>query len=95
MKIVVHTQYFPPEIGAAPNRLSAFVQRLTNAGHEVMVLTASFNSLYARRVTIGSSYQSRVKLSETQAPKRVIDGGPLLLAAPPRIAEGRDKEECP
>jgi glycosyltransferase involved in cell wall biosynthesis len=43
MKIVVHTQYFPPEIGAAPNRLSALVQGLTNAGHEVTVLTAMPN----------------------------------------------------
>ena len=56
MKIVVHTQYFSPEIGAIPNRLSALVQGLTNAGHEVMVLTASFNSLYTRRGTIGSSF---------------------------------------
>jgi len=43
MKIVVHTQYFPPEIGAAPNRLSALVQGLTSAGHEVTVLTAMPN----------------------------------------------------
>ena len=43
MKIVIHSQYFPPEIGAAPNRLSALVQGLTNAGHEVTVLTAMPN----------------------------------------------------
>ena len=43
MRIIVHTQYFPPEIGAAPNRLSALVQGLTNAGHEVTVLTAMPN----------------------------------------------------
>lgn len=40
MKIVIHSQYFPPEIGAAPNRLSALVDGLTNAGHEVTVLTS-------------------------------------------------------
>ncbi len=40
MKIVIHSQYYPPEIGAAPNRLSALVEGLTNAGHEVTVLTA-------------------------------------------------------
>ncbi len=43
MKIVVHAQYFPPEIGAAPNRLSALVQGLANAGHQVTVLTAMPN----------------------------------------------------
>ena len=43
MKIVVLTQYFPPEIGAAPNRLSALVQGLTSAGHKVTVLTAMPN----------------------------------------------------
>jgi colanic acid biosynthesis glycosyl transferase WcaI len=43
MKIVVHTQYYPPEIGAAPNRLSALVRGLTEAGHEVTVLTAMPN----------------------------------------------------
>ncbi len=43
MKIVVLTQYFPPEIGAAPNRLSALAQGLTSAGHKVTVLTAMPN----------------------------------------------------
>ena len=43
MKIVVLTQYFPPEIGAAPNRLSALAQGLTNAGHKVTILTAMPN----------------------------------------------------
>ncbi len=43
MKTVVLTQYFPPEIGAAPNRLSALVQGLANAGHQVTVLTAMPN----------------------------------------------------
>jgi colanic acid biosynthesis glycosyl transferase WcaI len=43
MRIVVHTQYYPPEIGAAPNRLSALVHGLANAGHEVTVLTAMPN----------------------------------------------------
>src|SRR6266446_3520441 len=35
-------------------------------------VTASFNSLYTPRVTIGSSYRSQVRLSPTQALKRVI-----------------------
>ena len=43
MKIVIHTQYFPPEIGAAPNRLSALAHGLADAGHQVTVLTAMPN----------------------------------------------------
>lgn len=43
MRIVIHTQYFPPEIGAAPNRLSALAHGLADAGHEVTVLTAMPN----------------------------------------------------
>lgn len=43
MRIVIHTQYFPPEFGAAPNRLSALVRGLADAGHEVTVLTAMPN----------------------------------------------------
>ena len=40
---MVLTQYYPPEIGAAPNRLSALVRGLTDAGHAVTVLTAMPN----------------------------------------------------
>lgn len=43
MRIIIHSQYFPPEIGAAPNRLSALVHGLANAGHQVTVLTAMPN----------------------------------------------------
>lgn len=49
MKIVIHSQYFPPEIGAAPNRLSALVHGLANAGHGVTVLTAMPNYPMGRR----------------------------------------------
>jgi colanic acid biosynthesis glycosyl transferase WcaI len=40
LKLVVLTQYYAPEIGAPPNRLSALVKGLTDAGHGVTVLTA-------------------------------------------------------
>jgi len=49
VKIVIHSQYFPPEIGAAPNRLSALVHGLANAGHQVTVLTAMPNYPVGRR----------------------------------------------
>jgi putative colanic acid biosynthesis glycosyltransferase WcaI len=40
MRFLILTQYFPPEIGAAPTRLSAMIRQLRNQGHEVEVVTA-------------------------------------------------------
>jgi colanic acid biosynthesis glycosyl transferase WcaI len=40
MEIVIHTQYYPPEIGAPQARLSEFAERLVQEGHKVTVLTA-------------------------------------------------------
>ena len=40
MRILFVTQYYPPEIGAAQNRLSDLAKRLKNKGHYVTVLTA-------------------------------------------------------
>ncbi|MBI5867290.1 MAG: glycosyltransferase family 4 protein [candidate division Zixibacteria bacterium] len=40
MKLIILTQYYPPEIGAAQNRLSALARSLRDRGHEVTVLTA-------------------------------------------------------
>lgn len=43
MKIVFLTQYFPPEIGAAPNRISQLASRFVSRGHDVTILTAMPN----------------------------------------------------
>src|ERR1017187_8060269 len=40
MRILFLTQYFPPETGAAQNRLSDLAKRLAEEGHRVTVLTA-------------------------------------------------------
>jgi colanic acid biosynthesis glycosyl transferase WcaI len=40
LKFTFLTQYFPPEIGAAQVRLSAFSRALTALGHEVEIVTA-------------------------------------------------------
>ena len=40
MRILLITQYYPPETGAPQNRLSDLAKRLTALGHEVTVLTA-------------------------------------------------------
>lgn len=40
MKICIHSQYYPPEMGAPQARLSHVVGELARHGHEVIVLTA-------------------------------------------------------
>ena len=40
MRFLLLTQYYPPEVGAAQIRLSAFARELREAGHEVDVVTA-------------------------------------------------------
>ena len=43
MKVVILTQYFPPEVGAPQNRLYELAIRLQKMGSEVVVLTAMPN----------------------------------------------------
>ncbi len=40
MKLLILTQYYPPETGAPQNRLSDLAKRLVSWGHQVDVLTA-------------------------------------------------------
>ncbi len=42
-RIIIHTQYYPPEIGAPQNRLHELAKELLRLGHEVIVLTAMPN----------------------------------------------------
>jgi hypothetical protein len=40
MRILILTQYYPPESGAPQNRLSDLAERLAKSGHNITVLTA-------------------------------------------------------
>ena len=40
MRFLILTQYYPPEVGAAQARLSAFARQLRETGHDVEVVTA-------------------------------------------------------
>jgi len=48
MQFVLHTQYYPPEMGAPQARLSDLAHRLKLLGHEVQVLTAMPNYPHGR-----------------------------------------------
>jgi glycosyltransferase involved in cell wall biosynthesis len=43
MRIAIHTQYYPPEMGAPQARLSDLAKWLVKRGHEVFILTAMPN----------------------------------------------------
>lgn len=43
MRILFISQYYPPEIGAASNRVGYFARHLANVGYEVSVLTSTPN----------------------------------------------------
>ncbi|MBN3035787.1 MAG: glycosyltransferase family 4 protein [Bacteroidales bacterium] len=60
MKILILTQYYPPEVGAPQNRLSDLAQRLKSMGDEVSVLTA-IPSYPHRRIYDGYHGQKRMR----------------------------------
>lgn len=48
MRVLILTQYYPPEIGAPQTRLPAFARELRRRGHEVEVVTAMPHHLIGR-----------------------------------------------
>ena len=48
MRLAIHTQYYPPEMGAPQARLSDLAKRFAKHGHEVYVLTAMPNYPHGR-----------------------------------------------
>lgn len=69
MKILFLTQYFPPEVGAPQNRLSATAQALRKKGAEVTVLTAMPNYPEMR---VHDGYRGRWKVEEDRDGLRVV-----------------------
>lgn len=63
MRILILTQYYPPEIGAAQNRLSGLANFLNKAGHTVTVLTAMPNYPKGK---IYEGYENRLVATEVK-----------------------------
>jgi glycosyltransferase involved in cell wall biosynthesis len=69
MRILLLSQYFPPETGAAQQRLSDLAKRLASLGHEVTVLALLPNYPTGR---IFDSYRGRVFVEEQRDGIRVL-----------------------
>ena len=69
MRILLLTQYFPPETGAAQQRLSDLARRLALFGHEVTVLTSLPNYPTGR---IFDGYRGRIFQEERQDGIRIL-----------------------
>lgn len=69
MHVLLLTQYYPPEMGGAPNRLSHFVRTLVSLGHTVTVLTA-LPSYPTGEIFEG--YRGRFLMDEQQDRVRII-----------------------
>ena len=69
MKILIHTQYFPPETGAPQNRLYELGVRLSKLGYEIHVLTAMPNY---PAMKIHKDYRGKVFYSESMGPFKVF-----------------------
>ena len=69
MRILLLTQYYPPETGAAQNRLSDLARRLSLAGHTVTVLTSMPNYPEGQ---IFQPYRGRLFCRETTAGIRIL-----------------------
>jgi glycosyltransferase involved in cell wall biosynthesis len=61
MRLIILTQYYPPEVGAPQNRLSDLARRFVEMGHEVTVLTAMPNYPAGR---IHAGYRGRLYVRE-------------------------------
>jgi len=69
MRILLLTQYFPPEIGAAQQRLSDLAKRLCSFGHQITVLTSLPNYPTGR---IFDGYRGRIFLEEYRDGIRIL-----------------------
>ena len=69
MKLLIVTQYFPPEMGAPQARLYELAVRLKSKGHEVTVLTAMPNYPTGK---IFPDYQRKVRCTETMDGIRIV-----------------------
>ncbi len=69
MKILILSQYFPPEMGAPQTRLYELAQRIKQAGHQVLVLTAMPNYPTGK---VFDGYRRKLRMTEDMEGLKVV-----------------------
>jgi len=69
MRFLFLTQYYPPEIGAAQNRISDQAQRFADWGHEITVITAMPSYPIGR---VFEGYRRRLLREDVSGPIRIL-----------------------
>jgi len=69
MRILFLSQYYPPEMGAAANRVGFFARRLAEWGHTVTVITAVPNYPHGQ---VREGYRGRLVMESDEANVRVL-----------------------
>lgn len=69
MRLLIITQYFPPEMGAPQARLYELAKRLQDMGHEISVLTAMPNYPTGR---IFKEYRRKIRVTETMDEIKIV-----------------------
>jgi glycosyltransferase involved in cell wall biosynthesis len=69
LRIVIVSQYFPPEVGATQSRMQAFAEYLVSRGHEVTVVTEFPNHPVG---IVPEKYRGRVLVDDRSNPYRVL-----------------------
>ena len=75
MKLLIVTQYFPPEIGAPQNRLYELAVRLQKSGVDITVITAmpNYPQMIIHKEYIGKKYafekMGEIKVHRTSMPR--------------------------
>ena len=69
LRIVLVSQYFPPEVGATQSRMQAFAEFLAERGHQVTVIAEFPNHPLGR---IPAEYRGRVLEDDRSNPYRVL-----------------------
>jgi hypothetical protein len=69
LRIILVSQYFPPEIGATQTRMQAFAEYLAARGHQVTVITEFPNHPHG---VMPSEYRGRVLEDDRSNPYRIL-----------------------
>lgn len=84
VKVLIVTQYFPPELGAAQQRLGHYSQGLASAGHQVTVLTTMPSYPWGRTL---APYNKKLLVRERAGAVDIVRTATTALGPEPGLAK--------